>query len=311
MDANHHRIYDQARCYDVAFGFRDIAAECDTLSALVARHSGRRVAAVLELAAGPARHAREFARRGALATALDALPSMCDYALARAGHDGVALTAVCADMSDFEIPQRFDLAALLLSSSSYLLDNDAVLRNLRCVAGHLADGGLYVVEMPHPRDAFGLGSSVKTTWTSEADGLRVDMRWGAEGDPFDPITQVEDVTVTMDWSGPDGSGQLVEQARERRFTATEFDALVRASGAFEIVEWLGSVAPPVAFNNERHGQAHGAGAAQAPSVNLRPASQQPARRRPGMSSSRCAAATGRSTRTGRGCTARRKVHGHG
>lgn len=250
MDPSHQHIYDQARCYDVAFGFRDVAAECDTLAALVARHAGRPLASVLELAAGPAQHAREFARRGAHATALDALPAMRDHALRRATQDGVALTAVCADMIDFHLSPRVDLAVLLMDSASYLLDNDAVLRHLRCVAGHLADAGLYVLEMSHPRDAFGVGASVSARWTSEADGLRVDMQWGAEGDPFDPVTQVDEVTVTMDWSGPDGSGHLVEQARQRRFTANEFDALVRASGVFDIVEWLGALAPPVPFTKD-------------------------------------------------------------
>jgi SAM-dependent methyltransferase len=220
------------------------------LAALVARHAERPVAAMLELAAGPARHAREFARRGAAATALDVLPSMRDYALAQAGRDGVALTAVCADMVDFTLAQRFDLAVLLMDSASYLLDNAAVLRHLGCVAAHLADGALYVLEMSHPRGAFGAGTSTTTQWTSEADGLRVDMCWGAEGDPFDPITQIDDVTVKMDWSGPDGSGQRIERAQQRRFTANEFDALVRASGDFDIVEWLGALARPVPFNND-------------------------------------------------------------
>jgi Methyltransferase domain len=103
MQPNHRHIYQQARAYDVAFGFRDIRAECNTLAALVSRHAGWPVASVLELAAGPARHAREFARRGVAAMALDSMPSMRDYALERAAHDGVGLTAVCADMCDFQL----------------------------------------------------------------------------------------------------------------------------------------------------------------------------------------------------------------
>jgi hypothetical protein len=153
-------------------------------------------------------------------------------------------------MCSFQLEGRFDLALLLMDSASYLLDNDAVLRHLACVAEHLADGGLYVLQMSHPRDAFGVGASTNTRWTSEADGLRVDMRWGAEGDPFDPVTQVDEVTVTMNWSGPGDSGQLVERAHQRRFTANEVDALVRASGHFDLMEWLGSLAPYAALNNE-------------------------------------------------------------
>jgi SAM-dependent methyltransferase len=251
MDESHQRIYQHARCYDVAFGFRDVAAECDTLDALAARHRLAPVASMLELAAGPARHAREFARRGVAAAALDSAQPMLDHAVERAIQDGVGLTAVCADMCDFHLEKRFDLAVLLMDSASYMLDNAAVLRHLDCVAAHLADGGLYVLEMSHPRDAFKVGASTNTRWKSEADGLQVDMQWGAEGDSFDPITQVDDVTVTMTWSGPQGSGRLIERSRQRRFTANEFDALVRANGRFDIVEWLGSLAPPVAFGNER------------------------------------------------------------
>lgn len=251
MDPNHRQIYDQARLYDLAFSFRDVPAECNTLAALLRRHAGREPLSVLELAAGPARHAREFARRGAAAAALDSVPAMGRYALDRAREDGVAIEAVCADMVDFQLGRRFDLVVLLMDSASYLLDNDAVIRHLRSVADHLADDGLYVLEMCHPRDAFGIGGSTRSDWTQELDGRRVSTQWGAEGDAFDPITQVEQVTVTLDWAGPEGNGRLVETARQRRFTATEFDALVRASGCFEVLDRLGALTPPVPFDNAR------------------------------------------------------------
>lgn len=83
MDPN-HRLHHPARCDDVAFGFRDVAAEGDALAAMALRHGTGRVGSVLELAAGPARHARKFARRGEASSALDASASMCDYATARA-----------------------------------------------------------------------------------------------------------------------------------------------------------------------------------------------------------------------------------
>lgn len=248
MQTPHQSVYDQARVYDVAFSFRDVAAECDTLAALLSRHAGRTAGALLELAAGPARHAREWARRGASATALDSVPAMGAYALERARDEGVAIETVCADMVDFRLDRRFDLALLAMDSASYLLDNDAAIHHLQAVARHLADGGLYVLEMSHPRDAFGLGQSTRNTWTQSEDGWTVTAQWGAEGDDFDPITQVEAVTATMEWTGPQGPGRLVETARQRRFTATEFDALVRASGCFRTVQTLGALAPPVPFD---------------------------------------------------------------
>ena len=250
ITSNHRQIYRRALCYDVAFSFRDVPAECAALLALAERHLGRAPASVLELAAGPARHAREFARRGLAATALDSAPEMLEYAAGLAAQHGLALHTACADMTAFTLPQRFDLAVLPLDSASYLLDNPVALRHLACVARHLNPGGLYVLEMSHPRDAFGVGASHQPHWTTELDGLRVTMRWGEPGDAFDPVTQIDEVTVSMDWSDAQGSsGRLVERSRQRRFTANEVDALVRASGAFEIVEWLGALAPPHRFDN--------------------------------------------------------------
>lgn len=254
MDSSHQRVYSAARCYDVAFGFRDIAAECDALAHLATRHGPGAPRAVLELAAGPARHAREWARRGVAATALDSSPAMCEHALACAARDGVPLQAVVADMEDFTLDARFDLALMPMDSSSYLLDNDSALRHLDCVARHLVDGGLYVLEMTHPRMTFGVGAATVSDWTAEADGLSVHTCWGAAGDPFDPFTQIDEVTVTMAWTGPEGQGQLVERARQRRFTPNEVDALVRVGGQFEIVEWLGSLAKAQPFNSDPSAQ---------------------------------------------------------
>jgi SAM-dependent methyltransferase len=242
-------VYRQARLYDIAFSFRDIAAECDALASLCRAHRGAAPAAVLELAAGPARHAREFLRRGAQATALDLAPEMAAYARAQAAAEGRALDAVAADMTGFALPGRYDLALLVMDSASHLLDNDAVLRHLDAVARHLVPGGLYLLEMTHPRDAFRVGQSTGTEWTVEQDGVRVTTRWGRPDDPFDPVRQLDTVHVTLDWQGPDGQGQITETVTQRRFTALEFDALVRASGAFEIVEWRGSLLPDIPFDD--------------------------------------------------------------
>src|SRR5258705_163289 len=62
-------VFDAVDAYEVAFSYRDVGAEVDQLSAWCSRHSSGAPRAVLELAAGPAAHAVEFARRGTAATA--------------------------------------------------------------------------------------------------------------------------------------------------------------------------------------------------------------------------------------------------
>lgn len=248
---SHHDLYKLAEIYDIAFDFRDVPAECAFLRELCRKHAGREPEGFLELGAGPAWHPIEFARRGARATALDLSQAMVDYAREKARTQGVEIEAVRADMVRFEIPGSYDLAATLMDSSVYLLDNEAVLSHLACVADHLTDGGLYVLEMGHPRDVFGVGKSTRTTWDAERDGTKVHTEWGAEDDPFDPITQIRQVTVTIEYSGPKGSGTVTETAPERIFTANEFRALVTASARFEIVGTFGAMDANVPFSNEK------------------------------------------------------------
>lgn len=253
MDS-HTQTYRHAPYYDIAFSFRDLPAECDALCTWALQHGLGPVGSMLELAAGPARHAREFARRGVRATALDQSEAMSAYARSAARAEGVELEVVTADMTDFSLPQSVDLILLPMDSVSYLLDNDAMLAHLAAVGRHLKPGGLYVLEMCHPRDIFRVGAaSTQTTWT-QRDAARdtvVETTWGAPDDPFDPITQVDEVSVTMRWNGPQGAGEVRERARQRRYTAQEVDALVRASGCFDIVARHGAMDAAQPFDNSR------------------------------------------------------------
>ena len=141
-------------------------------------------------------------------------------------------------------------AAMISVEMACLLHNTAIVRHLDCVARHSVDGGIYLLEMTHPRSNFGVGSATESEWTAEADGLRKHTCCGAAGDSFEAVTQIDEVTVTMTWSGPSGQRPLVERARRRRITANEVDALVRADGQFEIIEPLGSLAQATPFTNE-------------------------------------------------------------
>src|SRR5690606_38126965 len=132
-------------------------------------------------AAGPAEHARKFARRGLAATALDLNPRMCAHAAAEADREGVKVEVVQDDMTRFELGRRFDLVVTMLDSTSHLMTLDAFVAHLRRVAAHLSPGGLYIVEMSHPRDRLG-EPTVSTGWTVERGAVRADVRWGEPSD---------------------------------------------------------------------------------------------------------------------------------
>ncbi|MFF5259466.1 class I SAM-dependent methyltransferase [Actinomadura viridis] len=235
-------IYDDPWAYELACSFRDVPAEVDALLGWCARHrpSPGPVGTVLELAAGPAEHAREFARRGVAATALDINPAMCAYAAEQAKLAGVPIEVVQGDMTGFELDRRFDLVVTMLDSTSHLMTLDAFVAHLDRAAAHLAPGGLYVLEMSHPRDRLGEEPSTSTGWTVARGGVRATVRWGEPADRLDPVTQIADdhVTMTIDLGG--GSARVIRDVVPYRFwSATELDAALRLSGALEPVARYG------------------------------------------------------------------------
>ncbi|OLT11315.1 methyltransferase type 11 [Actinomadura sp. CNU-125] len=240
-------IYDDPWAYELACSFRDVAPEAGVLLAWCARHrepDAAPVRTVLELAAGPAEHAREFARRGLAATALDLNAAMCGYAAKSAARDGVELDVVRDDMTTFDLGRRFDLVVTMLDSTSHLMTLDAFVAHLRRVAAHLAPGGLYIVEMSHPRDRLGDdGPSVGTAWTVERDGVHASVRWGGPDDRLDPVTQIADDRVTMTITETGTGGDAVRTIRDlvpyRFWTAGELDAAIRLAGGLTAVARYG------------------------------------------------------------------------
>lgn len=248
---SHSSVYAKPELYEIAFDFRDVPAECGALLEIARRYSPHPPQGFIELAAGPAAHAREMAARGLRAVAVDLTPEMVDLGRRIAQEASVDIEYVEADMAAFVLARPVDLAAILMDSLTVLLDNDAVLAHLRCVADALVPGGIYVLEMGHPRDTFGVGSSSESDWVMKRDGTTVHTIWGRDDDPFDPITQITDVTVTVRWRRGEEQGEITEIAQERCFVPNEFRALVAASGRFEIVAELGALDPDLPVDNER------------------------------------------------------------
>ena len=238
-------IYDEPELYEAACAYREVPAEVDALLRWFKRHREpeegppRRV---LELAAGPAEHARELARRGVHATALDLSAAMCGRAADMAAAAGVELTVVEADMRDFSIPGDFDLAITMLNSLCHLFTLDDLLPHLACVARHLAPGGLYIAELAHPADYLSGNRRTSSEWSSTVGGGTVSVRWGAH-DQIDPVTQVTRERVSVTYRKPGAPVRTVTDVVPNRFwTATELAAAIRLAGGFTVVASYGDFA---------------------------------------------------------------------
>jgi SAM-dependent methyltransferase len=234
-------IYAATAAYELAFGYRDFAAEVSALTGWAAAASGRPPRSVLELAAGPAWHAVEFADRGLDAAALDISARMCGRARERAAERGIALAVTEADMRDFSLGRRFDLAITMLDSTTYLLELDDMVAHLRAVSRHLSDHGSYIMEMSHPADYLLPVRRTVTEWSAADAGRQVSVRWGSSDDSIDPVTLITRVSVTMDYSGGDGDRVAIEEVQRCRFwPPTELAAAVRIAGGLAVAGRYGS-----------------------------------------------------------------------
>lgn len=232
-------IYDHPQAYELACSFRDVRAEVDVLH----RWAGA-ARTVLELAAGPAEHAREFARRGVAATALDLSPAMCAYA--REYATGLPLEVLQADMRDFDLGRRFDLVITMLDSTAHLMTLDDFTAYLGRMRDHLAGDGLAVIEMSHPADRLGDTPRVSNSWSVHKDGLRAYVRWGQPGDALDPITQVVNDRVSI---AIDGAEVIQGVVPYRFWTFTELEAAIRLAGGLTVEAQYGDFDPAVSLGS--------------------------------------------------------------
>jgi SAM-dependent methyltransferase len=244
-------IYDEPELYQLACAYRDVPAEASALLSWCAKHwqggggSGEaggetKIRSVLELAAGPAEHALELARRGLRATALDWSGAMCAYAAARAEAAGVELDVVEADMRDFTLASQFDLAITMLNSVCHLFTLDDLVAHLSAVAAHLVPGGLYIAELAHPADYLAPVPRTSSEWTVEQGGVRAEVRWGGHQDRIDPVSQItgEHMSITAHYA--DGTVRTVSDVVPNRFwTATEVTAAITLAGGFAIAARYG------------------------------------------------------------------------
>jgi SAM-dependent methyltransferase len=238
-------VYEEAAAYALAFSYRDVPVEVDTILAWCQRYGAGWPGSAIELAAGPADHALELAARGVPASALDLSGAMCAYARQRAAGRGLPLDVAHADMTTFDLGRRFDLALLMLNSATHLLTLDALLAMLDRTAVHVRPGGLLVLENSHPADFLTPAPHTVTEWTVTSPGLTVYARWGTGADPFDAVTQVQQTAVRLVARPAGGPELVIEQTvAERVWTATELAAAVRLSPGWELAGTHGTLAGP-------------------------------------------------------------------
>lgn len=253
-------MYREPRLYDVAFGFRDIRAECDGLFKLAARYGIARPKTVLELACGPAHHLREFSRRGLACSGIDINAGMLGYARELCRRDGVDVALRRADMRTFQSHKRFDLVLCLFDSFAQCTTERDAIATLRSSAAALKKNGLMFVEFTHPSDYFGSGRSrTVDRWTQRDGDLAVKARFTVTR--VDPVDETFIASLIIERKPskaelrrassngkPRAADRLVMRWQQRMWMKGGFQYVALASGCFDIVGWYGDIDPIVALD---------------------------------------------------------------
>ncbi len=235
--AEHTNLYQRAVYYDIVFQ-RDVSSEVDFLTRAFTHYSGSTLGSVVDLACGPAYHAREFARRGIRAAGLDLRPEMIQFARDQATAEGLWLAWLVADMRNFRLNAPVDLAISMFDSIDALTRNADLVEHFQSVAKNLNANGLYVIDLTHPREC-SYDDYGNYQYQGSRGGVDVTIHWATNQPRFDLISGVAQVAVEMCVS--DHGDQLVirDSALERLLYPQEIHLLAQLSGALEVRGWHG------------------------------------------------------------------------
>jgi SAM-dependent methyltransferase len=160
---------ESAEVYDaIYFGFKDYRAEAAEIARLIrAEHPDART--ILDVGCGTGEHARRLAaEHGFLVDGLDLDPAF--LRLARAKHPAGRFFE--ADMSEFDLPDRYDAIICMFSSIGYVLTLPRLEQTLRTFRRHLAPGGILLVEPWFPPEK--MTSGHHSVRSAEIPGGRVE-----------------------------------------------------------------------------------------------------------------------------------------
>ncbi|MFP4050856.1 MAG: class I SAM-dependent methyltransferase [Thermoplasmata archaeon] len=227
--------YNQPLYYEIAFSFFDVEEQADLFERYIDQYSKIEVDRVLDIACGSSLQLRKLAKRGYECIGLDLSDEMLEYLSEKAEGEGVELDTVKADMIDFELDKKVDMAFMLMGTIGLIQSNEDFLSHLDSVADSLRNGGLYLIENLklgwNSDDFFG-----KSEWTEKRDGIEVEATYSLELKDALEQKVLEKIILEVDDQGEKKT--IVDERTEKLIFPQEFISLVNHNDRFEFVGWF-------------------------------------------------------------------------
>ena len=224
-------IYDHPKYYDLVFG-SDCAAEARFIIGCGDKYMRRSPLRMFEPACGTGRLLYALAKRGYEVGGLDLNAKAVEFCNARFRRHGIVEPAFVADMSDFRVRRRFDLAFNTINSFRHLSTEAAAKAHLRCVAKAVRVGGLYLLGVHlTPTE---VAPSETESWSARRGHLSINTHmWTKQRNRK---RRVERFGIRFDIHSPSRSFRIVDELILRSYTPAQMDRLLQGSEYWDRVE---------------------------------------------------------------------------
>ncbi|MHA1907775.1 MAG: class I SAM-dependent DNA methyltransferase [Candidatus Thorarchaeota archaeon] len=141
-------IYDKfSKYYDLMYSHYEYEAECDYLEELFNNYAPTMPKSILDIGCGTGTHAYHLAGRRYQVFGFDMSETQIQIAKEKVGELGPKnLEFQVADMRDFTLDRKFDIAISMFGSVGYLTTDEDIHNAFQRINEHLDSAGLFVFE---------------------------------------------------------------------------------------------------------------------------------------------------------------------
>ncbi|MFK8114450.1 MAG: cyclopropane-fatty-acyl-phospholipid synthase family protein [Rubripirellula sp.] len=186
---------------------------------------------LFEPACGTGRLLHALAKREYEVGGLDLNSKAVEFCNARFRRHGLAEPAFVADMSDFRVKRRYDIAFNTINSFRHLGSEAAARKHLECMGQAVRVGGLYLLGVHlTPTE---VAPSESESWSARRGHLSINTHmWFKHRDSR---RRVERFGIRFDIHRPTGSFRIADELVLRSYTPAQMNRLIASSGCWETV----------------------------------------------------------------------------
>ena len=226
-----NEVSKNPKYYEIAFSYRDIAAEVDVLEQVIKQYSHIPVSTVLDLGCGPAPYLAELARRKYHYIGLDLSPAMLEYAQNKADAINASARFELADMTDFGLVEQVDFAFILLGSLQ-ARSTAELITHFDSVSRVLKPGGLFFLDWCV---VFEPSTESVDSWEMVSGQVKVKTTY--QTGLINPVEQIFKESLVLEVEDEGVKKVFRETEMGRKIYPQEFLLFVAARNDFEFVGW--------------------------------------------------------------------------